>query len=322
MQIPQYMQANLEKVINQPESDTNLPGMFSDKDRLLKRLGNANWRAFQALNMQFDTHLHWETLLKAADDWKAALDGVEFPWLVWSVDEDWAYVQQKMVSDAGWTPVVGFDPRAGAPKKLTPDAILIDFNKHLQLPIVYMHLPIDFIFHFAPRMAFFHSDLIIRPDKMRWLSELFKDLPDGEIAMTNLTKIKNPFLQKMFVRPFKLFELAGCITRGASQDIFDKGCSMWQGWAFHPNCPDEAEFNKRLKKHWDHGAGLLYWQKRYGGKVTIIQEHFLDEGHFSRTSKDNFKVISDNNENRNTGLDLRSNYNVYELAQAFGIKSD
>ncbi|MGF1685715.1 hypothetical protein L4C36_03360 [Photobacterium japonica] len=319
MPIPQYMKDNIVNQNNDVNADENIRTMFSDQDRLLKRLGNANWRALRALNMQFDDMPTAECFYQAASGWKKALEGVEYPWLVWSVDEDWAYVQQKMVVEAGWTPIVGYDPRAKPPTKLLKESILVDFNQGLNLPIFYMHIPLDFIHLFAPRLAFFHSDLLVKPEKMAKLSALFKALPDGEIAMTNLTKLRFEWMQKLFSKQEKLFELAGCITRGASQDIFDKGCSMWQGWAFHPNCPSEEEFQRRLKLHWDHGAGLLYWQQHYGGKVTIIQERYLDEGHFSRTSKDNFKVLSDNNENRDTGLDLRGNYDVYRLAKQMGI---
>ena len=95
---------------------------------------------------------------------------------------------------------------------------------------------------------------------MQKLSTLFKSLNDGEIAMTNQTKLRFIWMQKLFAQQSRLFELAGCITKTASQDIFNHGCSIWQGWAFHPNCPNEEEFRIRSEKYWDHSAGLLYWQ--------------------------------------------------------------
>ncbi len=319
MNIPPFIQQHVQHTIESVGKDGKADTVFTDKERLLKRLGNANWRAFQAIQCQYGNVINLEDIHKAAQGWKKSLQGIEYPWLVWSVDEDWAYVQQKMVIKAGWTPIVGYDPRNGVPTKLVDGAILIDFNEGLNLPILYMHFPLDFIFMFAPRLAFFHSDLLIKPEKMRQLSELFISLPDGEIAMTNLTKIKFKWLQRFFPKPTKLFELAGCITQQASEDIYNQGCSMWQGWAFHPNCPNEVEFKARLEKHWDHGAGLLYWQESCRGKVTIIEETFLDEGHFSRTSKKSFKVLSSNNESRDTGMDLRGNYDVYQLAKNFEI---
>lgn len=312
MEIPNFM---VSHILPKRNDD-----MFTNELRLRNRFGNANWRAFQALKLQYDnTNINVERLLKLAENWKKELDGIEYPWLVWSVDDDWSYIQQKLVSSVGWTPIVGYNPRTGIPKKLIKESILLDFNKNLNLPILYMHFPIDFIFKFCPRLAFWHSDLLIRPEKMGYLSDLFMSLPDGEIAMTNTTKIKNKILQKLFFRPVRLFELAGCITNSASRNIYEHGCSIWQGWAFHPNCPNENEFNIRVNKYWDHGSGILYWQKRYGGKVHIIEESYLDEGHFSRTSKNDFKVISPNNESRNTGQDLKQNYNVYDLARSLGI---
>ena len=73
-----------------------------------------------------------------------------------------------------WTPVVGYDPRSGVPAKLVPGAVLIDFNADLKLPILYMHFPIDFIFAFAPRLAFWHSDLLCTRDNMQYLVERFQ----------------------------------------------------------------------------------------------------------------------------------------------------
>lgn len=317
MTMPDFMEKSI--LPNHDGSDENLRTMFTDENRLIKRFGNANWRAFQLLNRSHPSQFNMDKIFACAAEWKSQLNGIDYPWLVWSVDDDWAYIQQKMVAKAGWTPVLGYDPRINKPKQVLKGTTVIDFNKGLDLPVLYMHFPLDFIHLFTERLAFFHSDLLVAPKKMQKLATLFKSLNDGEIAMTNQTKLRFTWMQKLFAKQSRLFELAGCITKAASQDIFDKGCSMWQGWAFHPNCPSEEEFLIRSGKYWDHGAGLLYWQQRYGGKVKIIQERFLDEGHFSRTSKDNFKVLSDNNENRNTGSDLRGNYDVYILAKKMGI---
>jgi hypothetical protein len=144
--VPDYMAKNLIP----PDDD----GMFVNRERLLNRLGNANWRAFQALDFGL------ERILSAAAVWKDHLEGIEYPWLVWSIDDDWCYLQQQLVRLVGWTPVVGSDPRSGVPAKLVPGAVLINFNADLKLPILYMHFPIYFIFAFAPRLAFRHSDLL------------------------------------------------------------------------------------------------------------------------------------------------------------------
>src|SRR5690242_11726161 len=114
MPVPGYM---LRRLV--PPNDD---GRFKDRERLLKRLGTANWRAFQALDFDLDQ------IFSAAERWKEHLQGIESPWLVWSIDGDWCYLQQRLVQSIGWTPVVGFDPRAGAPTRLVPGAVLVDFN--------------------------------------------------------------------------------------------------------------------------------------------------------------------------------------------------
>ena len=310
---PDYM---LDELFNNPAD----PEAFSDPSRLLSRLGNANWRAFQALKVGHPQQLNFD-IKDVIEDWKIQIGWIEKPWLVWSVDEDWAYVQQQLVESVGWIPIVGYDPRKGVPTKLTSNAILVDFNRVMKLPILYMHFPLDYIHEFLPRLAFWHSDLLVRPEKMTHVADVFANLSDNEIAMCNLTKIKNPILRALTGNGLnlKLFELVGCINAKASLDIQSKGLSMWQGWYYHPLCPSEEEFKKRQKWHYDHGTGLLYWMKKYGGKVKIIQESYLDEGHFSRTSKDSFKVVSPNNEGRDTGVDLKVNYDVYALAEQMNI---
>src|SRR6185437_7853771 len=68
--------------------------------------------------------------------WKDRLSGIEKPWLCWNVDSDWCLVQQKLVRHVGWTPVIGFDPRVGPPRDLLPEAVVVDFNEGLGLPLL------------------------------------------------------------------------------------------------------------------------------------------------------------------------------------------
>jgi hypothetical protein len=90
-------------------------------------------------------------------------------------------LQQRLVKEAGWTPVVGFDPRAGAPP-VEPGAILIDFNRHFQFPVMFFMFPLEFVFLFAPRLAFWHADLLCRTSRVRELAATFDALKDGEMA--------------------------------------------------------------------------------------------------------------------------------------------
>ena len=92
---------------------------------------------------------------------------------------------------------------------------------------------------------------------MQYLAEMFRPLKDGEIVITKPTE--NRFVNTItFWRrdQRRFWELGGCNTAAASRNIFDHGCSMWQGWSFHPNCPDAKEFDRHLSRYWDHSAGL------------------------------------------------------------------
>jgi hypothetical protein len=46
---------------------------------------------------------------QAAQHWKAALTGIDKPWLCWCVNDKWSIIQQKLVLSVGWTPIVGND---------------------------------------------------------------------------------------------------------------------------------------------------------------------------------------------------------------------
>src|SRR3954468_5149670 len=90
-------------------------------ERFRYRFGTGNWRSFAYVPFTLDE------LLEVSQSWGHQLRGVELPWLCWNVDADWCLVQQKLVALAGWTPVVGWDPRVGPPE-LIRGAIPIDFN--------------------------------------------------------------------------------------------------------------------------------------------------------------------------------------------------
>ena len=93
------------------------------------RLCSADWEAYQLFGMSLDI------LLEEAIRWAGRFRGIERPWLCWNVDSNWCVVQQRLVKEVGWTPVVGFDPRAGEPQ-LVPGAVLMNFNERLRLPSI------------------------------------------------------------------------------------------------------------------------------------------------------------------------------------------
>lgn len=300
--------------LRQNQAEQRRQGASAEDIRIreTRRVGNANWRAFQALGC--DT----EPLLAATEDWRKALKGIEYPWLVWSMHDDWCHVQQKLVESVGWTPVVGYDPRH-LPTKLTKNAVLVNFNARLNLPVMWMHFPIDFIFAMAPRMAFWHSDLICDMDTMQSLATRFQRLRDGEISIVNPTS-KLGLRRFLSPKTSRYWELAGCFTREASQHMYDHGCSIWQAFMYHPNCPNQDEFEKRSQYYWDHGTGIYYWHRRYRRKVDLIPEAVLADGHFTRIHRQaTYKTVSPNNEYRDAGLDLQANFSIEEAVQKMGL---
>jgi hypothetical protein len=202
-----------------------------DKDEWAK-VGQGNWRAFR--HVGFDL----SRVERASQRWAEALHGITRPWLCWNVDEEWCLVQQKLVKSVGWTPIVGFDPRVGPPKRTVETAVVVNFNEGLELPILYPHFPMEFVFRFCDKLAFWHSDLLIRQNLMRRLAAQFDAIPDGETIAT----YENQGLRHAFTKSRKRYwELVGCTTRSASLSQFKSGCGWWMNFKDHPNCPNEKE---------------------------------------------------------------------------------
>ena len=135
-------------------------------------MGKGNWEGF-------DVPL--ERVYEAAAEWRQALTGVSRPWLCWNVSDRWCKLQQRLIQEVGWTPVIGSDPRSRPPTVL-PGSILIDFNSHFGLEVMWPHFPLEFAFLFADRLAFWHADLLCSLDVMRNLKSTFESLPDGAMA--------------------------------------------------------------------------------------------------------------------------------------------
>ncbi len=68
--------------------------------------GKGNWAGFD---------VPMEKVYEAATEWRQALAGVTRPWLCWNVSDRWCRLQQRLIQEVGWTPVIGFDPRCGPP---------------------------------------------------------------------------------------------------------------------------------------------------------------------------------------------------------------
>jgi hypothetical protein len=228
--------------------------------------GFGDWKSFD---------MPLETIFAASVDWKKQTQGVEKPWLCWNVNSRWSLLQQRLVRHVGWTPVVGFDPRVGPPQ-LIPGSIVIDFNAKFGLPLILPYLPLEFMFLWADKLAFWHSDLLCRLGVMEQLAEKFSALEDGEMAaVLDRGGRRNWFNYKRH----RFFELIGCTTRAASESQFYNGCGWFRNIGFHPKCTLAKERRRRWSYHFDHGGGIMYWKRKYNGSVHPIPMRLVQEGH-------------------------------------------
>jgi hypothetical protein len=271
--------------------------------------GGGNWLRIAEAGVSL------EDISASAAEWSNALKGISRPWLCWSVDPNWCLIQQKLVQSVGWTPVVGYDPRT-SPPTVVPGAILIDFNRRLQLPTLYMHFPLEFVHLFSDRLAFWHSDLLLRETKMREFADLFANLPDGTMAAVQPAE---GLRDRLFPTRRRYWELLGCTTRGASRDAFEKGCGWWQRFSHHPSNP-EAERSRRSKYYWDHGAGIRYWHKKCGGSVHVIPEVYVAEGHFTGIGRADYRRVSPKHFKKDLTTELSLNYELDACCQKLGLE--
>lgn len=273
-------------------------------------VGNGNWEFFE------QSGLTLEEIGAAAEEWAAALQGVERPWLCWNVDADWCIVQQRLVRSIGWTPVVGTDPRVPHPT-IEAGSIFIDFNRRLRLPTMWMHFPLEFIHLFTDRLAFWHADCLLRFEKMAAMGRMFEALPDGSTAAVAPTESLHT---RLFGRQRRYWEVIGCTTRGASASAFAHGCSWWTKFSHHPsNSPEERA--RRSKYYWDCGAGIRYWHLHCGGKVELIPEAHIAEGHFTGIGRKDYVRASPKDHRRNLSAELSLNNDLKVCCEKLGIAS-
>lgn len=271
------------------------------------RAGKANWEAFP---------YSWHRVEEAANDWQKCLEGVDKPWLCWNVDRDWCRVQQRLVLAVGWTPVVGYDPRAGVPS-LEKGAVSIDFNYRFEFPALHMVFPLESTFLYCARLAFWHSDLLVRENKLIELAEQFANLEDGVTAAVDARPGIRARVKGLKGR---YWELIGCTTRGASLDQFQKGTGWWRHIEKHPNCPsDVEEIQRRTRYGYDHGVGILYWERRYGGRVVRIHQRSIEEGHCTGIGNKGYTRVSPRDERRDLTRELSLNYDLEEVCRRLNL---
>jgi hypothetical protein len=287
---------------------TESPGRAADPV-LDPAIGTGNWSAYT---------LPIERIYTAAAEWKRRLEGVEKPWLCWNVSHRWSVLQQKLVRYVGWTPVVGFDPRVGPPP-LIPQAVLIDFNESFQFPVMWPHFPLEFVFLFAPRLAFWHADLLCRFPVMEQLASLFSSLHNGQMAAVLDRGGRRNFLN---FKSHRYWELCGCTTAQSSADQFRRGAGWWRCIDRHPSCVDPEERARRRAYSFDSGVGILYWKNNYHGSVVDIGIRLVKEGHCSEIGAKHYVPGPDHaNPRRNLSSELDRNYVLDDVARRLRIES-
>jgi hypothetical protein len=265
------------------------------------KVGTGDWAAFKR---------PLDEVRAAAEAWKQSLGDVRRPWLCWNINDEWCIAQQRLVLAVGWTPVIGWDTNCLKTRPtILPGSVAIDFNAQFRFPVMWVHFPLEFAFLWAPRVAFWHSDLLVRLEKMQRLAALFDVLTDGEMAAVVSTGgLRNIFNRKMH----RYWELIGCTTRGASENQFDRGCGWWRNIARHPNAP-AGEVEKRSTYYYEHGVGVMYWKRMYRGRVRDISERLVSEGHCTRVR--NPQYVTDDNK----GRELALNFDLQEVMTRLGL---
>lgn len=281
-------------------------------DRQRMSAGIGNWEGF--LSSPYTLH----DIIAVADEWRQLLAGIERPWLCWNVDPTWCLLQQHMVAEVGWTPVVGYDPRVGPPP-LVPGAVLIDFNRRFGFGTMYPHFPLEFAFAFVERLAFWHADLLMSMEQLQGFARRFENLQDGRMIVVEPT----PTWRQRYTSASKTrryWELLGCTTQGASRSNFDQGCGWWLCFYLHPNCPGDAERKRRTELYWDCGVGIRYWQQACGGDLEVIPEIEVDAGHFTRMRRKGYIAASVDDWRRDLSKELSANFPLRQVCGQFGLR--
>ncbi len=220
-----------------------------DTDRY-ERLGTGSWDAWGP---------ELGPLEDAIEDWKQQLAGIDKPWLCWCVSDRFCRIQQRIVAEFGWTPVVSGDPRAESPTVL-PGSVPLDVNRLLKLPTIWHVFVPEFTYAIAPRLAFWHADLLVSRRHMEYLVRIIDNLKEGESAAC---RHRGWWLNTTQACP----ALVAATTREASRDQWRCGCSWWRWFSKHPNFRDDYACNEHT---WDTGRGIWYWARNHDGPVKRI----------------------------------------------------
>jgi len=248
------------------------------------RVGSGSWDAFP--------HEMFAQVEKQAKNWQSELSNIDRPWLCWAVQDDLCKLQQALVKEVGWTPVVGHD--TNIKPTILPGSHYIDFNSQFKFDHLRMFFPLEFVFLFVEKIAFWHSDFLMSLTDMRKCATAFETLRDSEMAMVwnrgRLFGLRDRHANKWYA-------LVGCTTKAASKEQFELGCGFWRHIERHPNFRSE---DYKKEPFYDHEIGITNWNKKYGGKIIRLSPSVI--GHM--TSRE-CKHIFSKEEDLTCNFDLR-----------------
>lgn len=216
--------------------------------------GRGNWACWD--------HAEKDILLAAAERWSKQLPPGDKYWLCWSVDDAWCRLQQKLVLELGWTPIVGADASVARQTTILSGAIFIDFLAGLPMPDVWTHFPLELVFGWVERVAFWHADVLLSRPILRRYARQF-DHVCGPVTAAAYSP-RDRLQPRTWNNNDRWFEVIGCTTREASRSQWDCGGGWWRHFQNHPNCAVVPDLHRYS---WDHGGGIRYWQEALGGQT-------------------------------------------------------
>lgn len=231
--------------------------------------GTGNWASWEPEELGI--------LLAAAERWARQVPPGDKYWLCWNINDRWCQLQQRLILEVGWTPIVGADRMVRKPT-IVDGAIFIDFNEGLNLPCLWPHFVLEFVFAWADRLAFWHADVLMPRTRLQAYAHRFEAMTGPETAA--VLSRRNLLRPRAWNNGDRWWEVIGCTTREASRSQFDCGGGWWRHFQNHPNCAPVRHLDHY---DWDSGGGIRYWQKEHGGKVVRLR---LDrQYHFSAVTR-------------------------------------
>ncbi len=216
--------------------------------------GRGNWACWD--------HAENDILVAAAERWSKSVPPGDRYWLCWSVDDAWCRMQQKLILEIGWTPVVGADASITGRTTVLPGAIFIDFLDDLPMPDVWTHFPLELVFGWVDRLAFWHADVLLPRLVLRDYARQFEQLR-GPVTAAAYSP-RDRFQPRTWNNNDRWFEVIGCTTRAASRSQWECGGGWWRHFQNHPNCAVVPDLHRYS---WDHGGGIRYWSEALGGQT-------------------------------------------------------